>query len=178
MASLQEQLLKAGMVDEKKAKKINKDKRKAAKQTPKGHEQVNETREQVKQAQAEKASRDRELNLKQQQAAQEKAIAAQIKQLISVNRIDRREGETPYQFTDGSKIKKMHVTTLLLEQLSKGLIAIVKWGDQYELVPAAVAEKISQRDDSVVLVKNKTGKDAVAEDDPYADYQIPDDLMW
>jgi hypothetical protein len=72
----------------------------------------------------------------------------------------------------------MHVTPLLLDQLSKGLIAIVKLNNQYELVPAAVAEKISQRDEQVVLVKNKPGKDAVAADDPYADYQIPDDLMW
>ena len=48
MASLQDQLLKAGMVDAKKAKQLSKEKRKATKKQPKGHEQVNETREQVK----------------------------------------------------------------------------------------------------------------------------------
>ena len=47
MASLQDQLLKAGMVDAKKAKQLSKEKRKAAKKQPKGQEQVNETREQV-----------------------------------------------------------------------------------------------------------------------------------
>jgi uncharacterized protein YaiL (DUF2058 family) len=178
MASLQEQLLKAGMVDEKKAKKIKKDQRKQAKQIPKGQVQVNETREQVKQAQIEKSARDRELNLERNKLAEEKAIAAQIKQLITTNRIDRKHGEISYQFTDGNKIKKILVTALLQEQLIKGIIAIVKFGEHYELVPAVVANKIAQRDELAVLVKNQPGKHIVDEDDPYADYQIPDDLMW
>jgi uncharacterized protein len=178
MASLQEQLLKAGMVDEKKAKKIKKEQRKQKKQQPKGHSEVNETRAQVKQAQAEKSARDRQLNRQQQQAAEEKAITAQIKQLITVNRIDRGKGDIAYQFSDAGKIKKIFVTALLQEQLIKGLVAIAKLTGQYELVPAAVADKISQRDDTVVVLQNQVAKDAIAEDDPYADYQIPDDLMW
>jgi len=36
MASLQDQLLKAGIVDKDKAKKLNKEKRKQARQRPKG----------------------------------------------------------------------------------------------------------------------------------------------
>lgn len=178
MASLQDQLLKAGMVDEKKAKKLRKEKRKQAKQVPKGQEVLNETREQVKSAQAEKAARDRELNRQQQQVAELKAINAQIKQLISTNLIDRSGGDIPYQFTDGTRIKKIHVTALLQEQLIKGLVAVVKLTDQYELVPAVVADKIRQRDDNVILLQNNKSQDEVDEDDPYADYQIPDDLMW
>ena len=81
MSSLQDQLLKAGMVDEKKAKKIKKDKRKQARQTPKGQTVVNEARELAKQAQAEKSARDREINRQQQAVAERKAIAAQIRQL-------------------------------------------------------------------------------------------------
>jgi uncharacterized protein YaiL (DUF2058 family) len=178
MASLQDQLLKAGVVDAKKAKEIAKEKRKKAKQRPKGQAVLNETREQAQQARAEKAERDRELNRQQREAAEQRAIAAQIRQLIEMNRIGRSGGETAYQFTDGTKIKKMYVTPLLQNQLSKGLIAIVKFHDGYELVPAAVAEKISQRDESIVLVRNTGRKEEVDEDDPYADYQIPDDLMW
>jgi uncharacterized protein YaiL (DUF2058 family) len=49
----------------------------------------------------------------------------------------------------------------------------------YELVPAIVAEKIKQRDDSYVLVMNdKIQEETSTNDDPYADFQIPDDLMW
>lgn len=178
MASLQEQLLKAGMVDAKKAKAIEKEKRKAAKQAPKGQAVVNETREQALLARAEKAERDREINRQQQEAAERKALAAQINQLIGMNRIDRGRGDTAYQFVDGKKIKKLYVTPLLQNQLSRGLVAIVNFHGQYELVPAAVAAKISQRDATVVLVHNEKTGEGVEDDDPYADYQIPDDLMW
>ena len=51
-------------------------------------------------------------------------------------------------------------------------------GDGYELLPAVAAEKIMQRDDAVIVLLNSNDKPEVDEDDPYADYQIPDDLMW
>ncbi|MEX1669230.1 DUF2058 domain-containing protein [Zhongshania guokunii] len=180
MASLQEQLLKAGMVDEKKAKKIKQEKRKQAKQ-PKGTVIVDETKEAAKRALAEKSARDREMNRLRQAEADKKAIHAQIIQLITLNRIDRSRGDIAYQFTDGKKIKKIFVDSLLQTQLVKGVIALVKLKEGYELVPAAVAEKIKQRDESAILVHNDKATstaDTVEEDDPYAAYQIPDDLMW
>ncbi len=46
-------------------------------------------------------------------------------------------------------------------------------------MPAGVAEKIRQRDESVILLLNtRSAAEQVEEDDPYADFQIPDDLMW
>jgi uncharacterized protein YaiL (DUF2058 family) len=178
MASLQEQLLQAGMVDSKKAKQIEKDKRKKARQVPKGQEAVNEAREQARQALAEKVERDREINRQQQAVAEQKAIAAQIKQLIDMNRIDKGKGDSGYQFADDGKIKKINVKAQLHEQLSKGRIAIVRAQSGYELVPIPVADKISQRDASCVLVRNDLAVEEIDEDDPYADYKIPDDLMW
>jgi uncharacterized protein YaiL (DUF2058 family) len=178
MASLQEQLLQAGMVDSKKAKQIEKDKRKKARQVPKGQAAVNEAREQAKRALAEKVERDREINRQQQAVAEQKAIAAQIKQLIDMNRIDKGKGDSGYQFADDGKIKKINVTAQLHEQLSKGRIAIVRAQSGYELVPIPVADKISQRDASCVLVRNDLAVEEIDEDDPYADYKIPDDLMW
>ena len=45
------------------------------------------------------------------------------------------------------------------------------------LVPAAVAEKITQRQaESIVVLNAKQQQED--EDDPYADFKIPDDLMW
>lgn len=169
------------MVDKKKAKKIEKEKRKQAKQLPKGQKLANEAREQAQQSLNEKALRDKETNRVQQEAAQVKAIAAQIKQLIEVNRLDRSQGDVAFQFVDGKKIKKMHISALFQNQLGKGQIAIVKLGESYELVPTVVAEKIKQRDDSLVVMLNESnseGSEDVIEDDPYADFKIPDDLMW
>ncbi len=178
MASLQDQLLKAGLVDDKKTKQINKEKRKQAKQKKgKGQPQVDESKEQAKRTLAEKAEHNRQLNLERNKEADKKAIQAQIKQLIVTNKISREEGEIAYQFTDGKQIKKIYVTGLLQEQLVKGLIAIAKLGQSYELVPAKVAEKIQQRDEGSIVVQN-TKAEEVNEDDPYADYKIPDDLMW
>ncbi|MDX2463748.1 MAG: DUF2058 domain-containing protein [Porticoccus sp.] len=178
MASLQEQLLKAGIVDKKKAKQVEQEKRKKAKQANKGQPQINETKEQAQKVLAEKSERDREINRQREAAAEVKAIAAQIKQLIEANKIEHNRGESSYQFTDGAKIKKIYVTAKQHNQLSRGLIAIVRLKDQYELVPAPVADKISQRDEKIVLVKNQANKEELEEDDYYADYKIPDDLMW
>ena len=178
MASLQDQLLKAGLIDTKKAKKVKQEKRKQAKQQPKGSAHLNETKELAKQHLAEKSAQDKAINKERQQQAELKAIQAQIIQLITMNKINRNEGELAYQFTDGKKIKKIYVTALLQTQLSKGLIAIARFKEAYELVPAAVAEKIKQRDTAVIVLQNINSKPEVDEEDPYADYQIPDDLMW
>ncbi|HEB28577.1 MAG TPA: DUF2058 domain-containing protein [Porticoccus sp.] len=161
-----------------KIEQVEQEKRKQTKQSHKGHTQVNETKELAKKALAEKTARDREINRQREAEAELKAIAAQIRQLIEVNRIDRQGGETAYQFTDGTKIKKIYVSPLLHNQLSKGLIAVVRLNDQYELVPTMVADKISQRDENIVLVQNQASKGEIDEDDYYADYKIPDDLMW
>lgn len=178
MASLQDQLLKAGIIDSKKAKKLVHEKRKQAKSQPKGHALVDEVREQAKRKLEDKVERDRELNRQQQALNEQKAVQAQIAQLIQMNRIDRGNGDVPYQFSDGKKIKKLYVTAKLQSELGRGRVAIARRGQSYELVPAAAAKKIMQRDESMVVLLNNSAPASVDEDDPYADYQIPDDLMW
>src|SRR5690554_4850503 len=178
MASLQEQLLKAGLADEKKAKSIRNEKRKQRKQQPKGAAQVNETEERARQARLEKAERDRQLNLERQKEAEKKAIQAQIRQLVETNRLDRSRGETSYQFVHDKKIKKLYVDDTMADQLSRGRLAIVAVNDQYEIVAEGVARKIIERDAQAVVVLHDRKKDDVGDDDPYAGYEIPDDLMW
>jgi uncharacterized protein YaiL (DUF2058 family) len=180
MASLQEQLMQAGIVDAKKAKKLSQEKRKEARSQPKGHAMVDEAKEQAQRTMAQKAERARELNRQQQAEQEQKAIRAQIVQLIKMNRLDRTGGEVPYQFTDGKKIKKIHVSAKLQEELSRGRLAIAKLGEAYELLPAAAARKIMQRDEAVIVMLNERqpAPTDAAEDDPYAAYEIPDDLMW
>ncbi|MBH1969847.1 DUF2058 domain-containing protein [Moraxellaceae bacterium AER2_44_116] len=174
-SSLQSQLLKSGLADNKRVKKIHQQQLEAGKNAK------DETKEAVAQAMALKAERDRELNRQKKEELERKAIGAQIKQLIEVHRIDRKGGEIHYQFTDQGKIKKIYVTDVLLNQLVKGQSAIVRFADAYELVPTVVAEKIALRDaDSIVVLNTRTVPTTqdVAEEDPYANYQIPDDLMW
>lgn len=176
--SLQDQLLKAGLVDSRTLSTANKDKKKQEKQQRKHKiETVDETKLNVQQAQQEKVERDRLLNFQRDEEARAKAIVAQIKQLIDVSQLPRDFAALDYNFTDGSKIKKILVTDDILNQLSNGRLAIVKFDNKYSVVPKSVAEKIKLRDASYVIVSNVL-QQADDADDPYAEYKIPDDLMW
>lgn len=181
MASLQDQLLKAGLIDSKKAKQANKEKRKETNVARRSAEPVvDEVKQSAEQARQQKADRDRELNRQRNAELEQKAIAAQIKQLIENHRQPKGAGQNDveYNFTDGKVIKKMRVSSLVLEQIARGVLAVVKLGEGYEVVPRVVADKIALRDEKSVLVANVKTQQQADEDDPYKDYVIPDDLMW
>lgn len=172
--SLKDQLLKSGLANAKKARKAEHEKRQEAKNP------AAETAQKIAlQAMAEKAERDRELNRVQQQEKAHRELGAQVRQMIETQRIPRQGGDIAYQFTDAKKIKKLYVNAEQQGQLTRGQIAIVRQGEAYELVPTVVAEKIRSRDESaVVLLNARASAEASDADDPYADYKIPDDLMW
>lgn len=179
--SLQEQLLKSGLVSSAKAKTIKTEKHKQ--QHAQRHhkiEIVDEAKMWAQKAAAEKAERDQLLNLQQQEQARQKEIKAQIKQLIEEHKIefDRKNAEIAYRFTDGTTVKTLYVDEKLREQLAAGKIAIVRFGKDYELVNAETALKIKDRDEKRVLVLNEAKKEEIAADDPYAAFEIPDDLIW
>lgn len=179
-SSFQEQLLKAGLVDKKQIQKIKQEKRQNNKQQPKGKDRPeDEIKLRAKQIQAEKKKRDRELNKQREEENKQKEIAAQVAQLVGKNRKAMGDGEIPYNFADGAKVKKIFVTKELRDQLSQGKAAIVKQAGKYEVVPAETVEKIRARDEQSILLFNdpKQKKDDEL-DDFYADYKIPDDLDW
>ena len=62
-------------------------------------------------------------------------------------------------------------------QLGRNQVAIVRHScDRFDLVPMNAAQKIKQRDSSAVVEFAIDEK--VDDNDPYADYQVPDDLDW
>jgi len=182
MTSLKDKLLKAGLIDPKKAKQAEKEKRKENNQARRtGHSEQDEVKAAAQAARDAKVERDRELNRQRDQEAEQKALQAQIRQLVTNHRQAKGAGpgDTEFNFTHHSRIKKMRVSTKVHRQIVLGHLAIVCVGDAYELVPRVVANKIAQRDPAAVLVDNYSAQGAeVAEDDPYKDYVIPDDLMW
>ena len=183
MGSLQEQLLKAGLVDKSKANKAKKEKQKQSKVARNtAAKAVSKEKTIAQQEQALRVERDRELNQQKQKQVEQKAAFAQIKQLIELNKIDRGQGEVAYSFVYKNKVMKIFVTEDIKKQLSLGRLAIVrlilKSERLFEVVPAAVAEKIAQRDENSVLQLIPKDDKTESEDDPYANYQIPDDLTW
>ncbi|AKX55074.1 nucleoprotein/polynucleotide-associated enzyme [Thiopseudomonas alkaliphila] len=178
MSSLRDQLLKAGLVNQKQAKQAEKQQRKQQRLVKKGQAEADVTaQEMVRKVQEEKALRDQELNREQQEKAELKARRAQIKQLIESARLPKFEGDDFYNFVDNKKVKRIAVNELVRNKLSNGSLAIVSHGGGYEIIPREAAEKIEQRDPRRILLLN-TATNEVEADDPYADYQIPDDLMW
>ncbi|WP_372626763.1 DUF2058 domain-containing protein [Arsukibacterium sp.] len=174
--AFRDQLLKAGLADAKKVKKVKKEKHQQKTQAGKHAVLNNDALTLAQQAKAEQVARDKELNRKKQAELAQKAIAAQVKQMIETNAITSK-GELGFNFVDGKLVKKLYVSNKLHDELSRGLVAIARQAEQYCVIPSQVAEKIMQRDaNSIVLLNTK--QQQPDEDDPYADYQIPDDLMW
>lgn len=176
--SLRDQLLKAGLVNEKQAKQAGKQKQKQQRLEQKGHIEKDESQKlAAQQAMAEKAARDQELNRQQQEKIEQKARAAQVKQLIEVSRLPKLTTEDYYNFVDDKKVKRLSVNKLMRDKLSSGSLAIVRHGGGYEVIPREAALKIQERDPQRVILLN-TQVAAPDADDPYAAYQVPDDLMW
>lgn len=178
MVSLQEQLLKAGLVDKNKVKKVNQDKSKQVKvERRTGEQTVNEARLAALETQRKNAERARELNAQRDDAARQKMAMAQIAQMVEKNRQSKGGGDIVYNFTHGTRIERIYVSAAVQAHLVAGRLAIVCQGGVTELVPRVIADKIAERDASLVVRVNKPSTEVDA-DDPYAAYQIPDDLTW
>ena len=189
--SLQDQLLGAGLIKKQKANNIKTAKKKAVKQSRANNtELTNEAAELAEKARIEEQRKSQSLNEQHKQQAQHKAIQAQIRQMIEINSIKKIDDKAPedseltYNFTDNNIIKNLQVSSENHSLISRGIIAIAKLmnssNESYYLIPAEAARKISQRDSaSIVLLNNFSQQDSDEEsDDPYADYEVPDDLMW
>lgn len=175
--TLQEQMLKAGLVTSKKMAKVQRTAKKSRVQAREAREAVEEN----KKAQLE---RDKQLNEQQKQANLSKEYKAQVKQLIEMNRIVPNKGNIDFNFTDNNVIKNIVVDKLTQSQLISGRLAIAclvsdnENKTEYAIIPASVADKITQRDVDCILVNNALSQTEQDEDDPYADFKVPDDLMW
>ena len=175
--TLQEQLLKAGLVTSKKEAKVQRTAKKSRVQAREAREAVEEN----KKAQLE---RDKQLSEQQKQAALVKEYKAQIKQLIEMNRITVSRGDIGFNFTDNNLIKKIEVDKTTQTQLINGRLAIARLiidsngESEYAIIPASVADKIAQRDATFIVLNSALSQEEQDEDDPYADFKIPDDLMW
>ena len=162
--TLQEQMLKAGLVSSKKMAKVQRTAKKSRVQAREAREAVEEN--------------------KKAQLERDKQLSEQQKQLIEMNRITVARGDIGFNFTDNNLIKKIMVDKPTQTQLINGRLAIARLAvdnkpeGEYAIIPAVVAEKIAQRDASSIVLHSALSQDEQDEDDPYADFKVPDDLMW
>lgn len=156
MGSLQDQLLKAGVVDKKQAKKAAHDKRMEKKKVQKG--QVDnadaEAKARLKKQREEQSAADRQRNIERQQQEKLKADQAAAKQLIASNHQPLKEGDEPYSYVDGGRIKRFHTTKEIADKLEAGKIALARHQDKLVLIPVDTALKVMERDEKTVLIYN------------------------
>ena len=182
--SLRDQLLKAGLVTENKVKsaeQADEQRRRQLKSggklrasaVPAGGAQL---------AKTQKVARDLELNHRQQEQARRKALRAQVEQLIENARLPRLESDIYYSFADGGKVFRLAVDARRRKEICEGKLVIVRYKGLHEVVPAEAAQRIRERDESALVVRDEDNTDeagkTVAEDDPYKDFIVPDDLTW
>ena len=173
--SLRDQLLQAGLANERQSKEAERQLRQQQRerqQLPKDKRAMASHAElAAKQAQLAKAARDRELSRRQKEQADKKARHAQIEQLIEQNRLPRAQTDERYNFVDGNKIRRIPADHSVRERLCRGEIAIVRRNGGYGLVPAETAARIRERDESAVIGCS-VAANAVTTDG------VPEDLMW
>lgn len=186
--SLRDQLLKSGLVDEKKAKEVEQSERQAhrkkkrkAKQKPKEERRAAvsaapDSRKAAADALRARAEKDRELARARQIKEERRALKMQVRDIIERRRQPRKDGEIAYNFVDDGKVKHIYVTAKLRDALGAGRMDIVRSGKTHEVVEADVAEKLRALDPKVVVPRrdNRIAEEEAA----YADHPIPDDLDW
>jgi uncharacterized protein YaiL (DUF2058 family) len=140
MMSLQDELLKAGLVSVDKAKKQSSDIRKQDHQRRKSKalaaEEAARQAEARRQAEAEasvKRERDRRLNLEREAEKQRRELTARAQQLIDSHRLNDSDAEILYNFldSDGHWIRAIRVTPAQRKGLATGRLTIVR-GDRHE----------------------------------------------
>jgi uncharacterized protein YaiL (DUF2058 family) len=180
-ASLGDQLRAVGLVTEKQLRKAQKGQHRKDTRIRQGIEKDDDKIAAQKMMES-KSAIDLEKNKLRDKVSESKSILAQIRQLIEMNK-KREDGNIPYNFTLKNKIKKIYISEENKKQINLGHLAIVSYNNlneekEIELVPKKVAEKISERNEESIIYLYEKSKDLIDENDPYKDFQIPDDLEW
>ncbi len=171
----QDKFLKAGLATKKQVgkAKISQNKKRKKQRRNQGDDPADKAIELALQRQKEQV---RQSNAQRDQAAREKEVVAQIKQLVATNRVDVAKGDIAFHFSDSNKIKKMYLPKAIIDRLSTGTLGIVKVDEKYEIVPTETAGKIRDRRPEALLVLNE--RQELDPNDPYAEFPIPDDYEW
>lgn len=177
--SLADQLLSAGLVDAKRVKQLEQEKRKQQKQAPKAQQAAKlEQQQKLEQARAQKAEQDRQLNEQRLRAERAKEINAQVRQILQLHTVPAA-GELRFNFKDSSsgKIRYLFVTETQQNLLAAGQLLICANGKRAVLISRDTAEKIRERLPQAILFDALTTQPE-DQDDYYKDFPIPDDLSW
>ncbi|PAJ76095.1 nucleoprotein/polynucleotide-associated enzyme [Pseudoalteromonas sp. NBT06-2] len=179
MGSLQDQLLKSGLTTAHKVKVAKTTKRKQQKKQKKGASSnpsdLQKHIEKTKLAQQKKAEL---LNLAKLTEQKDKEQIARVKQILQHNNQSEIKGDLTFNFTYENKIKDLDVNEITQKALAKGRLAICVLEGIFYVLNDEPARKIAEVDEKYIVLHALPENDKKDEDDPYADFEVPDDLNW
>ena len=180
MASLQEQLMNSGLINKQKAKQAQTEKRRKAKQKKKkGTQQVSELQVSLHQQKEQQKNQDLEKNRQQQADLDARAAHGKLIQMIAQHCEKNYQGELDYHFTYQNKVKRIAINNSTQQALINGALAICVLNDEFYLIHKDAAETLREIDSSVLVsLHEKIEASQLDEDDPYAEFAVPDDLIW
>lgn len=178
--SLRDQLLAAGLVSSKQAKQAEQQKRQQAKRQPPSaaDEQRRAEQRARDQAQAAKVARDQDLNRQRREQRELQARLNEIRQLVEQHRLPPVQSDEYFNFVHKNKVRRIAVDAAMREAIANGKVFIVRYGGFYAPVPAEIAERVRERHAASVVSLEAPQAAAPAEDDPYKNFTVPDDLIW
>lgn len=180
--SLRDQLLKAGLVSNQQVRESKRNqhkKRKQAGNKGKNADGISLAQAYGKRSQHEKLERDRELNRKREEAKRRKEIKARLRQIIVSNALNDKQAEIARHFEHNGKIRKIYLTTEQQKRLTAGRLGIVYFAGRYYLLDAERVDKVAAVDAAAVALMLGAGPaDDESGDAHYAQFEVPEDLMW
>jgi uncharacterized protein YaiL (DUF2058 family) len=182
---LQEQLLKAGLVNKNKVDQVARAQQKAREGKPqKGEAAVDAEAVDATRLAAERAERDRQLEAQRRAEREAAERTAQVRQIIEAHRVKPGD-DLDYRFTDGSVIRSLRIGAAQRDPLARGALAIARLGESFALVPRDTAQRLREIEPAVLAVDHSIPATAAAEpaaedsDEAfYSRFQVPDDLQW
>jgi hypothetical protein len=79
-------------------------------------------------------------------------------------------------------IRSILVSDAQRSELARGHLVIVRQGESYVLVPRLAADKVAERDKSLIVLDHGQAETCTAansdDDDYYKQFEVPDDLIW
>ena len=179
MGSLQDQLLQAGLTTSHNAKVAKSEKRKQQKKQKKGAtSNPSDLQKHIQQTKLEQQKKAEELNQTRQVSLKQREQEARVKQILEHHNQDAIRGERTFNFTYQNKVKNLDVNEKTQKALSGGRLAICVLEGQFYVLDDEPARKVAEVDEKYIVFHVEPESKPKDEDDPYADFEVPDDIVW
>ncbi|MFC3033157.1 DUF2058 domain-containing protein [Pseudoalteromonas fenneropenaei] len=178
MGSLQEQLLKAGLTTAHQARVAKSEKRKQQKKKKGATSDPSDLQKHIEQTKLAQQQKADELNQARLAEQHQKEQIARAKQILAHHKQEAVRGNTTFNFVYEGKVKELEVNDSTRQALAKGRLAICVLEGQFYVLQDEPARKIAAIEESFIVMHAIDDEQKPDADDPYADYEIPDDLMW